>query len=332
MRFAWALVVSVSISVSCAASPPVRVGEPAADDGWVTASSARRPTPASAPSTTPPVQPLPLEGCGDTQEGFDGWLESFRRHAVTEGLSAQTVARALTDVTYDPEVIELDRSQAAFKLSFAELSARRITRARVARGTELLRSHAELFAKIEQRFGVAPQILAAIWGLETDFGENVGSRSCLRALATLAYDCRRKARFRGELASALRIVERGDLAPAEMVGAWAGELGQTQFLPSSYERFAIDFDGDGRVDLIRSSADALASTARYLQSHGWRRDEGYGAGSANFEVLRAWNASEVYRQVIVAFAAKLPGARRSDARASERDAPGGRSGSASGVE
>ena len=330
MRFVRALV--VSISVSCAASPPPSVGQPAAEDGWVSASSARRPALPDAPSTIPPVQPLPLEGCGDTQEGFEGWLESFRRHAVAQGVSSQTVASALAGVTYDPEVIDLDRSQAAFKLTFAELAARRITRGRVARGKELLHTHAELFTRIEQRFGVAPQILVAIWGLETDYGENVGSRSCLRALATLAYDCRRRERFRGELSSALRIVERGDLAPVEMVGAWAGELGQTQFLPSSYERFAIDFDGDGKVDLIRSSADALASTARYLEAHGWHRDEAYRAGSANFEALRAWNASEVYRQVIVAFAAKLPATRRPDARASERDAPGGSRGVASGVE
>jgi len=127
----------------------------------------------------------------------------------------------------------------------------------------------------------------------------------LNALATLAYDCRRAERFRGELMSALRILQRGDLEVHDMVGAWAGELGQTQFLPSSYERFAIDFDGDGRANLVGSVSDALASTANYLQQHGWKPREGYGPGSHNFEVLSEWNASGVYRQTIAKFAARI---------------------------
>ena len=285
--------------------------------GW-TSLGAQHPVPTVAPSTTPTerarVEPLPLEACGDVEDGFEGWLEGFRQHAIAGGISARTVGPALDGLRYDPEVIALDRSQSSFKLSFAELSAKRITRARLARGKELLRAHGELLGRIEERFGVAPQVLVAIWGLETDYGENVGTRSSLRALATLAWDCRRRDRFRGELLSALRIVDRGDLTPSQMIGAWAGELGQTQFLPSSYERFAIDFDGDGHVDLIRSSADALGSTASYLQAHGWRAGEPFREGTANFEALRGWNASEVYRRVIVAFAAKLPPSPRSAAK------------------
>lgn len=300
-------VVALALVLGCGPAPRRSVDRP--ELGWTSEGAA--PAEAAAPVTSaappaPSVQPRPLEACADSGDGFEGWLESFRRHAVAQGISARNVSRALDGLAYDPEVIALDRSQAAFKLSFAELSAKRITRARLVRGKELLRAHADLLARIEERHGVAPQVLVAIWGLETDYGENIGSRSSLRALATLAYDCRRRERFRAELLSALRIVERGDLTPGEMIGAWAGELGQTQFLPSSYERFAIDFDGDGRIDLVRSSADALGSTASYLQAHGWRAREAWREGTANFDALRSWNASEVYRRVIVAFAAKLP--------------------------
>lgn len=262
-----------------------------------------------------PVTPLPLSSCGNTPAGFDGWLVSFRRHAVEQNLSMSRVEEALRGLRYDDEVIALDRSQEAHKLSFAEFSRRHVTGERIARGRALRKEHAELLTRIETRFGVAPEVLLAIWGLETDFGENMGGRSCLSSLATLAWDCRRSERFRGELLSALRILERGDLQPSQMVGAWAGELGQTQFLPSSYERFAVDFDGDGKANLVGSSADALASTANYLQQHGWQAGEAYGPKSSNFEVLSKWNNSAVYRETIVHFAGKLkttsaPGGRR----------------------
>ena len=303
------------LAMSCGSSTPPGPSAADLDDGWVSTSSRPRSeasaatATATAPSAPPPVEARPLESCGDTGQGFDGWLESFRRHAVSQGISPQTVGSALAGVTYDREVIDLDRSQASFKLSFEEFSAKRLTRDRIRRGKAALRTHAELLARIEKRFGVAPQVLVAIWGLETDYGENIGTRSSLRALATLAYDCRRRERFRNELASALRIVERGDISPAEMIGAWAGELGQTQFLPSSYERFAVDFDGDGRANLLGSSADALASTARYLEAHGWRPREDFHPGKPNFLALREWNASEVYQKTIVAFADRLGAAR-----------------------
>jgi lytic murein transglycosylase len=180
----------------------------------------------------------------------------------------------------------------------------------VRRGQQHLSAHAPLLAKITKRFGVAPEVVVAIWGLETDFGSNQGSTRSLNALATLAYDCRRAERFRGELMSALRIAERGDLAPEEMRGAWAGELGQTQFLPSSYERFGVDFDGDGKIDLVSSVDDALGSTASYLAGHGWRKGEGFAPESPNFEVLSEWNKSEVYQRTIVLFASKLATKRR----------------------
>lgn len=250
---------------------------------------------------------MTIDHCSDTDEGFDDWLSAFREHAIAEGIAPAVASEAFADMAYDPGVIELDRTQRAYKVTFETFAAKHVTSARVKRGKRLLVEHAALLAKIEARYGVAPEILVALWGLETDFGAYQGHTPSLAALATLAYDCRRADRFRGELESALRIVQRGDLAPRQMVGAWAGELGQTQFLPSSYERFGVDFDEDGRVDLIGSVADALASTASYLAGHGWHAHEGYGPGSANLGVLEEWNKSEVYRRTVVLFAARLAG-------------------------
>lgn len=319
MRLVCGVVLAGAWLLSCAAQeqePPH-----ALPDDFVDPYATKTGHPAGAVSVPEPqaglptVAPVALESCGNTSEGFDGWLVSFRRHAVEQKISADRVDEALRGVRYDDEVVALDRSQEAHKLSFAEFSRRHVTRERVVRGKELRKEHAAVLLRIEERFGVAPEVLLAIWGLETDYGENMGGRPCLRSLATLAYDCRRSGRFRGELLSALRILDRGDLQPSQMVGAWAGELGQTQFLPSSYERFAIDFDGDGHANLVGSAVDALASTANYLQQHGWRAREAYGPKSPNFQVLEQWNGSAVYRETIVHFAGKLkstsaPAARR----------------------
>jgi membrane-bound lytic murein transglycosylase B len=145
----------------------------------------------------------------------------------------------------------------------------------------------------------------AIWALETDFGVVQGKQNALRSLATLAHDCRRTERFQNELLDALRIIDRGDLSPAEMRGAWAGELGQTQFLPSSYLKFAVDFDGNGKRDLIRSVPDVLASTANYLRGYGWQRGGSVAEGTPNYAVLKEWNKSSVYQKTIAVFASRL---------------------------
>lgn len=281
---------------ACATSPP------AAPESGPRHMAAPLP-PADAPP--PPVVTVPVTSCGDTADGFEDWIAAFRRHATTEGIAPELVERALGSAVYDPEVIALDRAQKSQKRTFEEYVSSHMPASRVRRGKRMLGVHAGLLAKITKRFGVAEEIIVAIWGLETDFGGNQGSTPSLRALVTLAYDCRRAERFRGELSSALRILQRGDLSVQDMIGAWAGELGQTQFLPSSYERFGIDFDGDGRVDLIRSTEDALGSTAHYLAEHGWRAGEGYQPGSPNFAVLAEWNKSEIYRKTIALFASKL---------------------------
>jgi lytic murein transglycosylase len=169
----------------------------------------------------------------------------------------------------------------------------------------LLTQYAAVFTRIEQQYGVPGPVIVAIWGLETDFGANSGKFPTIRSLAALAYDCRRPGKFRGELIAALEIVDRGDMNPADMRGAWAGEIGQTQFLPSSYLKYAVDYDGNGHRDLIRSVPDVLASTANYLKGYGWQRGQPWGEGTANFQVLLQWNASQVYTRTVAYFAQEL---------------------------
>jgi lytic murein transglycosylase len=235
---------------------------------------------------------------------FASWLDDFRNEAATKGISQAAIATGLNGLTLDQAVLSRDRSQRVFSQSFEEFSGRMVP-PRLARGANMMKQYGSLLGRIEQSYGVPGEVLVAIWGLETDFGVNTGKFSTLRSLATLAYDCRRSEMFRAELMDALRIVERGDLAPSEMRGAWAGELGQTQFMPSSYVKFAVDFDGNGRRDLLRSAPDVLASTANYLASYGWQRGKDWEPGSANFAVIQQWNKSEVYAKTIAYFASQL---------------------------
>jgi lytic murein transglycosylase len=237
---------------------------------------------------------------------FGTWLEGFEREASAQGISQRAITTALAGVTPDPTVVSHDRRQGVFRQSFEQFSGRMVP-PRLQKGARMLAQYAGLFIRIEQQFGVPGSVLVAIWGLESDFGANVGKFPTIRSLATLAYDCRRSDMFRAELLDALRIVERGDLNPGEMRGAWAGEIGQTQFMPSSYIKFAVDFDGNGRRDLIRSVPDVLASTANYLKGYGWRRGAGWEPGAANFDVLLQWNKSQVYSRTIATFATQLDG-------------------------
>jgi lytic murein transglycosylase len=238
---------------------------------------------------------------------FEAWLNDFKNEAAAKGISQTAIASGLSGVTLDQGVLSRDRSQRVFNQTFEEFSGRMVP-PRLARGASMMKQYGSLLVRIEQSYGVPGEVLVAIWGLETDFGVNIGKFSTLRSLATLAYDCRRAETFRAELMDALRIVERGDLAPSEMHGAWAGEIGQTQFMPSSYIKFAVDFDGNGRRDLVRSAPDVLASTANYLSSHGWQRGKGWEPGSANFPVIQEWNKSEVYARTIAYFANQLSNA------------------------
>ncbi len=243
--------------------------------------------------------------CGDDASGFDDWLPAFRSEAAAKGISQRALG-ALSGVTYSTQVISLDRRQGHFSKSFEEFGLPRIAQ-RIVKARAMMQTHAATLQRIDAQFGVPGAVVVAIWGLETDFGVVMGKQPALRALATLAYDCRRTERFTAELIDALKIIDGGDLSPAEMKGAWAGELGQTQFLPSSYVKFAVDFDGNGRRDLIRSVPDVLASTANYLKGYGWKRDEPFHEGTANYEVLKEWNKSKVYQKTISVFAGRLMG-------------------------
>lgn len=238
---------------------------------------------------------------------FAEWLEDTKREARAQGISPRTIAATLDGVTYDTRVISLDRNQKAFRQSFQQFSAQRITAGRVSRARQLLRTHAATLSRIEARYGVPGEMVVAIWGLETDFGAVTGNMPVVRSLATLTYDCRRSDFFRPHLFGALQLVERGDLPISDMRGAWAGELGQTQFLPGNYLKYAVDFDGDGRRDLVRSTPDVLASTANFLAAHGWQKGRGWSEGEPNFPVIRHWNRSMVYAQTIAAFAERLGG-------------------------
>lgn len=241
----------------------------------------------------------------EPEAGFNAWLQSFSAAAVEQGVSQQTVDRALGGITIDREVLRLDRNQSAFRMTFEEFAASRVTEGRLRTARQMMTRHAELLERIENFFGVPGPILMAIWAMETDFGSYTGNKSVVRSLVTLAHDCRRTEMFQGNLMAALRILDRGDLTMADMRGAWAGEIGQTQFLATSYERFAVDFDGDGRRDLIRSVPDVLASTANYLRAHGWRANEPWDEGTHNFEVLREWNRAGVYQRALALFANRL---------------------------
>ncbi|MGE0230601.1 MAG: lytic transglycosylase domain-containing protein [Flavobacteriaceae bacterium] len=239
------------------------------------------------------------------QGGFTMFIAEFSAEARRQGISQRTIDHALSGVIPNPAVLRLDRNQQHFKVSFEKFVAQRVTAARLSKAGKMLRQHATLFDSIEARFGVAREVIVAIWAMETDFGTNTGNMSSIRSLATLAHDCRRTQLFQGELMAALMILERGDMSADQMRGAWAGELGQTQFLASNYLRLAVDFDGDRRRDLIRSVPDALASTANYLKAYGWQRGGNWQPGSANFEVIKQWNKSENYARAIALFADKL---------------------------
>lgn len=251
---------------------------------------------------TASAAPVSAAPCGTGS--FEAWLADFKNEAAAKGISQSAIAAGLNGVTLDKGVLSRDHSQQVFSQSFEEFSNRMVP-PRLTRGANMLKQYGSVLSRIEQSYGVPGEILVAIWGLETDFGVNIGKFPTFRSLATLAYDCRRSDLFKAELMDALRIVERGDLAPSEMRGAWAGELGQTQFMPSSYIKYAVDFDANGRRDLLRSVPDVLASTANFLASYGWQRGKDWEPGSANFGVIQQWNKSEIYAKTVGYFASQL---------------------------
>ena len=204
---------------------------------------------------------------------FDGWLEGFRREARASGITSATLANALGGMTLDPGIIARDRKQGFFAQTFTAFSGKLISQNRLTSGANRLKQHRDVLAKVEQQYGVPGPIIVAFWALESDFGVGMGNLPVLRSLATLAYDCRRGEMFRAELMAALKIIDRGDLRPEDMIGSWAGELGQTQFLPSHYLAHAVDYDGDGKRNMFKSVPDIVGSTGAFIAHLGWQRGQ-----------------------------------------------------------
>ncbi len=238
---------------------------------------------------------------------FNTFVAAMSQEAAAAGVSQSVISQALSGVTPDPAVLAFDRRQrGTFNKTFEQYVSTRVGPGRINMGRQMLQKHASLLSRIEKRFGVPPEIVVAIWGLESDFGKgDIGKMPVIRTLATMAHDCRRTELFQGELLAALKIVQRGDLPLRDLVGAFAGELGQTQFLPSSYLKYGVDFDGNGHVDLRHSVPDVLASTANLLHVSGFKNGAPYGEGTPNFEAMREWNRATIYRKTIGYFADKL---------------------------
>ena len=238
---------------------------------------------------------------------FNAFVASMSQEAQAAGISREVISQALSGVTQDPAVLSFDRRQrGTFNKTFEQYVSTRVGAGRINMGRQMLSRHAALLSSIEVKFGVPRQIVVAIWGLESDFGKgDIGKMPVIRTLATMAHDCRRTELFQGELLAALKIVQRGDLPLRDLIGAFAGEIGQTQFLPSSYIKYGVDFDGNGHVDLRHSVADVLASTANLLHVSGFKGGAPYGEGTANFEAMREWNRATIYRKTIGYFADRL---------------------------
>lgn len=208
-----------------------------------------------------------------TSGPYESWLAGFEREATAQGISQRAIAAAAPYLTYDQRIVNIDRGQRVFTQTFLQFSDRMAAAYRIQRGEALIKQHAAVFARIEHDYGVPAPVIVSFWGLESDFGANMGKYPTLSSIASLAYDCRRAERFRGQLFDALRLIERGDLVPSEMIGSWAGELGQTQMMPTEYFKYAVDYDGHGKRDLIHDVPDVLGSTAHYLLGLGWKRGE-----------------------------------------------------------
>lgn len=226
---------------------------------------------AGAGATPPPPSPSKMN-CQNTGS-FESWLRNFRQEAAAAGVTRATLSAVLDDMTLDQGIIARDRRQTFFGQSFVDFRGKLVSRNRIQNGLRQMERHRATFARAEKEYGVPAPVITGFWALESDFGAGMGKLSVLRSLATLAYDCRRGEMFTREFIAALKIIDRGDLKPSDMIGSWAGELGQTQFLPTHYLAHAVDYDGDGRRDLFSSPADVIGSTAAYLKHLGWRAGE-----------------------------------------------------------
>jgi lytic murein transglycosylase len=220
-----------------------------------------------------PTTALGQPNCRNTG-AFEPWLAAFKKEALAKGISSSALAAAAPHMVLDQRIINIDRGQKFFAQNFLEISDKMVAKTgRLKTGAAQMKKHEALFEREMKDFGVPASVITAFWGLESDFGSGQGKDHAIKSLTTLAYDCRRSEMFRGHLFDALRLIERGDLRAEEMIGSWAGELGQTQMMPSEYMGHAVDYDGDGKRNLIKSAADVIGSTGKYLVHLGWKRGE-----------------------------------------------------------
>jgi lytic murein transglycosylase len=227
-----------------------------------------------ATSPRPATAPSPRAASCHNGASFERFLADLKQQAVAQGVSQRAISEASPYLTYNQGIVNRDRGQRVFGQIFTEFAGRMAANYRMQNGQAHIKAHAAAFARAEKEYGVPPAVIAAFWGLESDFGANMGNLPVLPSLVSLAYDCRRSERFQNESIAALKVIDRGDLSPDEMIGSWAGELGQTQFLPTHYVTYAVDYDGDGRRNLLSSAPDVIGSTANYIANGlKWRRGE-----------------------------------------------------------
>ncbi|MEH6724688.1 MAG: lytic murein transglycosylase [Hyphomicrobiales bacterium] len=245
--------------------------------------------------------------CSNNGSGFDAFKRDFAKEAKAAGIGRRGLS-ALAGTQYSPGVIKYDRSvNRSFKrakTNFPSFYAKK-TKGLLGPTRKRLKSYSKLLNQVEANYGVPKEVLVTIWGMETGFGGFTGKHDIVTSLASLTHDCRRSGFFKPNLMAALLIIDKGWIDRKQMRGARHGEIGQTQFMAKNYVQFGVDYDRDGRRDLIRSVPDVLASTANYLRAHGWRAGQSYGPGTHNFRVLKEWNASSAYQQAIAKFAASL---------------------------
>ena len=245
--------------------------------------------------------------CSNSGSGFNAFKKDFAKEAKAAGIGKRGLA-ALASTKYSPGVIKFDRSiNRKFKRAKANFPKFYKKKTRGLRGPtkSRLKRHAKLLRRIEGKYGVQKEVLVTIWGMETGFGGYTGKHDIVTSLASLTHDCRRSGFFKPNLMAALKIIDKGWISRAKMRGARHGEIGQTQFMAKNYVKFGVDYDGNGRRDLIRSVPDVLASTANYLRAYGWKAGGSYQPGTHNFRVLNEWNASSAYQQAIAKFAGSL---------------------------
>ena len=212
----------------------------------------------------------------DSTQAFNKWLLEFKQEASQRGITKNTIDLGLIDVKPIPRIIELDRKQPESTMSFNKYLTLIVSQRRVNIGKKLLNENLPLLKEVSTQFGVQPRFIVSLWGIETNYGKNTGGFSVLSALVTLAYDGRRSKYFRKELIYALKIIDEGHITPSNMKGSWAGAMGQSQFMPSSFMRFAYDFNGDGAKDIWNDKGDVFASAANYLSGVGWKSDITWG--------------------------------------------------------